>query len=210
MKYCQNCGSEIEDKALFCAKCGFKIVDVETVATRFCSNCGSKIAAVANYCTNCGIKLIGNGTLDGVEAAHNEVYNESVRPDPVTSFKLFLKDTFKASKRLGRADYWWARLTMYLCSLTLALLWLSCISRIAVYSNSSVPSSAGIFFIILLIVTAIFVVWALIANITAYIRRLHDIGLSGAWVLLLLLGIGDVVLLIMTLIPSKQINNRYI
>lgn len=56
MKYCEKCGSEVSDGALFCEKCGHKVKNNQQ-KTKFCKNCGEKIAINAIICPNCGVKL---------------------------------------------------------------------------------------------------------------------------------------------------------
>ena len=49
--YCRNCGSQMEDIASVCVKCGVK----KGNGVSFCPNCGSKTEPNAAYCTNCGV-----------------------------------------------------------------------------------------------------------------------------------------------------------
>ena len=49
--YCRNCGSQMEDIASVCVKCGVK----KGNGISFCPNCGSKTEPNAAYCTNCGV-----------------------------------------------------------------------------------------------------------------------------------------------------------
>lgn len=209
MKYCQKCGNELESNAAFCSVCGQAILKIDQVATKFCSNCGRKIPATAKYCPNCDVKLSTSSpqTAANQVASLDKPYNESKQPDPVNSFMLLLKDTFKISKRLGRADYWWARLTTTACGLSLMLLWAGNFVRIY-YARTA---TTHIMTTMLILLTVIFSVWQIIAILTADIRRLHDISLSGAFLFLLLIPmVGSVAIFIMTLLPSKQNNNRYI
>lgn len=51
--YCRNCGSEIDDKAVICVKCG-----VQTgIGRDFCYNCGSRTEPGAIVCLRCGAGL---------------------------------------------------------------------------------------------------------------------------------------------------------
>lgn len=49
---CQNCGSELQDGALFCRDCGSK---VETI--QFCRKCGAKITTDSSFCSHCGARI---------------------------------------------------------------------------------------------------------------------------------------------------------
>lgn len=206
MKYCQKCGNKLDNGAEFCSKCGQAVVNINNVATKFCSNCGSKIPATASFCTNCGTEITVESKTDSNLVPVDKPYNENIQPDPISSFILFFKDTFHISKRLGRADYWWARLTSLIIGLTLSLFWVSAMVR----SIGSESAGSSILTIILIIISFVFGIWYMIALITAGVRRLHDIGLSGAFMFLMILpSIGEMILFIMTLLPSKQANNRY-
>ncbi|ANK63406.1 hypothetical protein AYR56_05145 [Loigolactobacillus backii] len=209
MNYCQKCGNKLDENVEFCPKCGQEVLNIDQVATKFCSNCGKKIPAASDYCPNCGVQLKSNSTQENStkqQAIIDKPYNENKNPDPINSIVLFFKDTFHVSKRLGRADYWWARLTAAVVGLTLSLIWITAIMQVQTVSNAI----SSILTILLIILTLVLGVWWVIASITADIRRLHDVGISGAFLFLLLLpSIGNIVIFVMTLLPSKQINNRY-
>ena len=51
MKYCSNCGKELNDDDLFCSKCGTK-----QIIERKCINCGIKLDEDAVFCPKCGTK----------------------------------------------------------------------------------------------------------------------------------------------------------
>lgn len=55
---CTNCGQALAADALFCSKCGTKVVQPEPAAEfKFCSQCGNKLEASAGFCSKCGNKL---------------------------------------------------------------------------------------------------------------------------------------------------------
>ncbi len=75
--YCQNCGSEIQEDALFCIECGQPITEKteESVSEppvsessadavdntiMHCTNCGSEIQEDALFCTECGQPVVRN------------------------------------------------------------------------------------------------------------------------------------------------------
>lgn len=209
MKYCQQCGNKLNSDSVFCDKCGTQVADIEKVATMFCANCGTKIPATSNYCANCGFSTNSSNSSNQASVLKDIAYNESKDPDPITSFALIFRDTFKVSKRLGRADYWWARLTTLVIGSSLSICWIALLSQ---FSGYDLPSSNIRWLAFLLIgLSILFAVWGLIALITADIRRLHDLGYSGALMLLILLPtLGDLIILILCMLPSKQNGNRYI
>ena len=51
--YCRNCGSEIDEKAAICVKCGFS----NGTGEKFCSHCGSPVTNGAAVCMNCGFQI---------------------------------------------------------------------------------------------------------------------------------------------------------
>lgn len=55
-KICSNCGAEMPETAVFCEKCGTKVVVPETPKKRFCSMCGTEISETALFCGQCGEK----------------------------------------------------------------------------------------------------------------------------------------------------------
>jgi TM2 domain-containing membrane protein YozV/RNA polymerase subunit RPABC4/transcription elongation factor Spt4 len=54
MKYCSNCGTQIENVVEICPKCGVKQPGVPK--TKYCSNCGSQIDEQAEICPECGVR----------------------------------------------------------------------------------------------------------------------------------------------------------
>ena len=52
MKYCENCGAELEDNQLYCPECGIK--QEETTEGRYCEECGAPLEKGDTFCTNCG------------------------------------------------------------------------------------------------------------------------------------------------------------
>ena len=56
MKYCANCGKEIDDNADVCIGCGCSVKNINknNRETVFCTHCGKEISANAAVCVNCG------------------------------------------------------------------------------------------------------------------------------------------------------------
>lgn len=61
--YCKNCGSEVNDKAIACPKCGVNPHSQKN----FCQSCGRETNPNQIMCTNCGVSLRASGgeTPDG-------------------------------------------------------------------------------------------------------------------------------------------------
>ena len=49
MKYCTNCGNQIEGNDTYCKECGEPIEGV-----KYCPNCGKLMYATATRCSHCG------------------------------------------------------------------------------------------------------------------------------------------------------------
>ena len=55
MKYCDQCGTKLNDNAKFCSTCGTPVVpDIETPVASRCINCGKPIEEGTSFCANCG------------------------------------------------------------------------------------------------------------------------------------------------------------
>lgn len=52
--YCRNCGSDMDDRAVVCVKCGVRAGD----GLSYCQNCGSETTPNAVVCTRCGAALL--------------------------------------------------------------------------------------------------------------------------------------------------------
>ena len=53
--FCKNCGSILDEYAIFCTNCGKKLSDVFTA--KYCVTCGVKLDDDAVFCSNCGYKV---------------------------------------------------------------------------------------------------------------------------------------------------------
>jgi TM2 domain-containing membrane protein YozV len=54
--FCRNCGSQMDNQAVVCVKCGVS----RGVGGNFCPNCGQPTHPEAAVCTNCGVALGGS------------------------------------------------------------------------------------------------------------------------------------------------------
>lgn len=59
MKYCSNCGTKYTDEAVFCQKCGSKLIQKET-----CPSCGCEIMPGQIFCSQCGRRIKENEQAD--------------------------------------------------------------------------------------------------------------------------------------------------
>ncbi|MBR5485571.1 MAG: DUF805 domain-containing protein [Oscillospiraceae bacterium] len=107
----------------------------------------------------------------------------------INSYKLFWANFANFNGRTRRRDYWYAALVNTVIVSVLELL--------------------GMYVGIFGILASLFSLISFIPTITIGTRRLHDIGKSGWWQLIMLTGIGAFVLLFMACIDSKPGDNQY-
>ncbi len=65
--HCRNCGSEVNEKAIACPKCGVAPLSEK----KFCQECGSETKPNQMVCVKCGVKLINKGSGSSLGANLN-------------------------------------------------------------------------------------------------------------------------------------------
>lgn len=77
MKYCANCGKEIDDNADVCIGCGCSTRNLNTSnrSTIFCTHCGKEISANAAVCVNCGCAVSSTPIVQNGMSS-NDLVNE--------------------------------------------------------------------------------------------------------------------------------------
>lgn len=99
MKFCEECGAQLEDDALFCEECGAEqeplavepvqepevavpcdSVAEETTEYGFCEECGSKIKLTDAFCESCGTAIVRD---EPVEETPKPVVEEPRNEKPV-------------------------------------------------------------------------------------------------------------------------------
>lgn len=111
------------------------------------------------------------------------------------------------SGRATRAEFWWFTLFMYIIFVAiyaLMLLMAACVRQEIDYS----PLLA-VFLVIMFGIMSIISILLIVPSICVTVRRLHDIGYSGWWVLLGFAPIARFVVLVFTLMPSQPTVNKY-
>ncbi|WP_143462645.1 DUF805 domain-containing protein [Levilactobacillus enshiensis] len=174
-----------------------------------CIKCGKPIPLGANFCQHCSAaqSFEGRSTVTMPLEPLDCPYNETIRPNLISSTGLFFKNLTNTSKRLGRADYWWSMVGIGLISLFIGIFGLFTLGQRATWIQLTHDSVATWLVLIPPILLTITLVWGLI---TAEIRRLHDSGHSGKiWLLNLLVPFGVILLTIILCEPSKQRENPY-
>lgn len=86
MKYCPNCGFQMEDNEGRCSNCGYAenetIENKETNNMIFCTNCGARISDQTQVCPYCNM-VINNIVVPNAQV---KKYNSGVK----TAAKIFL------------------------------------------------------------------------------------------------------------------------
>jgi uncharacterized membrane protein YhaH (DUF805 family) len=101
------------------------------------------------------------------------------------------------SGRARRSEYWFFTLFNSLITIVLALLGLNLVRLLGLNSNGAL----GLAYLYLLV--------AFLPTLAVSVRRLHDIGLSGWWYLIVLVPFGGLVLTVLAIIDSQSGTNRF-
>ena len=138
------------------------------------------------------------GYFGGYDAAHP--------PRPSVGFveaaKLFFKNYANFYGRASRSEYWW----MALWGLILGVVfWLLTLLAVLPSLNNGELGPGFVIVIVLMIAVGLALV---IPSLAVQVRRLHDAGFSGFFVLFRLVGL-DIVPLIMCLMPSQAEGVRF-
>ncbi|MCL2888767.1 MAG: DUF805 domain-containing protein [Elusimicrobia bacterium] len=110
----------------------------------------------------------------------------------VESVKDAFRKYFVIDGRATRPQYWYYVLALFLIGIAAGIV-------AAVFGKIAAILGA--------LVWIVFFLWELaviIPSITVAVRRLHDAGFSGWWLLLSLTGIGGIVVLVMLCLPTKN------
>jgi uncharacterized membrane protein YhaH (DUF805 family) len=229
---CQECSGFLSDAAASCPKCG-AVPDAYLGARHRCSECGSEYRLAYSACRNCGAPrevALANGSTELVSefeamkaapsvsdqshprAAHcgDDVKAkssnltlgpfstaESAARIELSLWGYFIKCmrlSFSGEGRARRKEYWGFHLFFVMPSFAVGLL------------SGLIFGDAGPALILGLL-------WGLVclpAALSVTIRRLHDLGTSGWWVLLFFVPyLGLLFLIVCGLLPSEQRSNKH-
>ena len=160
---CPKCGAEIAIGKKFCVKCGAQVI-------QFCPSCGAEQILGEPFCGTCGASMSGAA---GAGSA-------GLKP---VGFKEAWKRgwKFSAQGRASLGEYWWRMLSLLVEEVLLAVVVLLIVGIPCEWDFDYAPTAAVI---VACVVYALWFVPMSIALVFLRIRRLHDQGLSGWWVLL--------------------------
>lgn len=82
-RYCERCGAQIEEDAVFCSECGASIkeqgdkTEIQKPNTEFvfCANCGSRVSTEFEFCPECGANTkmeLGQTMVSGTNSPHKK------------------------------------------------------------------------------------------------------------------------------------------
>lgn len=133
----------------------------------FCWKCGEMMADNAKFCPVCGAPQQQTNTT--AVNLQNPVAKDKV--SFVQAVKLFFQNYTNFKGRSRRSEYWWFCLFNMIVSLAFTLI---------------LPDLSGLWTVVILV-----------PSLALAVRRLHDIGKSGWWYLLMLIPlVGGIILLI--------------
>lgn len=124
------------------------------------------------------------------------------------AISICLKQKYSTiSGRASRAEYWWFTLFMYIIFVAIYALML----LMAAFVRQEIDYSPllAVFLVIMFGIMGIVSILLIVPSICVTVRRLHDIGRSGWWILLSFAPIVRFVVLVFTLMPSQPTANEY-
>lgn len=173
------------------------------MAKTYCSNCGEAVDGVA-FCAVCGTAVAGAAPAAGSSTTEAPTYAapaagntgkslQTGRLSFVEAIKSFFANYVNFEGRATQSAYWFAALFIFIAGMAANIIG-SPLSE----SNSTNPISS--------LVSLAF----LLPNISVGIRRLHDTGRSGTYLLWALLPIVGWILVIVALAAKSQdADNKY-
>jgi uncharacterized membrane protein YhaH (DUF805 family) len=115
---------------------------------------------------------------------------------PLTAFRRFFARGLRFKGRASRREYWWVQLIVFLVSFVLAMV------ATAAGDGSGVTTSANV-------ISWVFALAVLVPSISLSWRRLHDAGYAGPWWFLSFIPlIGSIVLIVLTVQPSRPAKRK--
>ena len=162
----------------------------------YCSNCGSNIEG-EKVCSNCG--------AEGLELSAKNIENEKI--NLISAYKSMLKKYARFNGRSRRSEYWLANLANTIIIFGFSIVVNILLAIAFAVNNNGEPSVLFSFFslIIGLYMCALFV-----PGLALSVRRLHDTGRSGWFLLLNLIPyVGGIIIFVFMVLDSTPGPNQY-
>ena len=190
-----------------------------------CKNCGTDFNG--EYCPNCGAKAepasapqqsappygapqnFGNGQSAPPYGA--PVYMPTRKIGFGEAVKLFFKNYVNFNGRATRSEYWWVYLFNNIVYMVLGILFAisggSSLAAYDAYGDMSIAyMGAGAIFYILMMLYGLAV---LLPSLSLMVRRLHDIGKSGTYILMGLIPFAGYIILLVYMLTGSAPDNQY-
>lgn len=192
----------------------------------FCQNCGAQLGE-SNFCPNCGAQVNGaQGTNQNSTQQYSyQTYTQNTQyptksVGPVSAFISMFKNFANFRGRSRRSEYWMAylanNLLMFIVSIVFAAVCMDEFESIARTIDYKIAfdlpisfsdfGAIGVFFVLVLVYGLILI----IPSLSLLVRRLHDTGKSGWFILLSLVPmVGSIVIFVFTVLDSTPGPNKY-
>ncbi len=155
--YCRNCGNEVSENAEICLSCGVRPL----LEKNFCQNCGKETQSNQELCVKCGVLLKSQATDGFIPGS-----GKKARMNPWEGFVAAFSKYATFRGRARRMEYWGFGL-------------FELVFAVAALILDGAGGSGGALYAL---TTLVF----LIPGISVTVRRLHDVGKS-AWFGLILI-----------------------
>lgn len=174
-----------------CKQCGNEQQD-----GHFCSHCGQPLEPGARFCTHCGQATI----ITSVPIVTDRIGSLGL----IDNFKMCMtKKYWSVQGRATRGEYW--KFQLLLVALWVLIGGPCLFAAIMLGDMVGHDLSMGLLFLLLVVLFIAFIP----PNLCCEIRRFHDAGFSGWWLLLNFIPGGSMVCFIFTLLPSQLGPNEY-
>lgn len=200
MKYCKNCGAELNENAVVCIKCGVLVGE----GNKFCPNCGAEPDPLAAICVKCGYELKplkSNGVIIHQYADFRTSDTVNHDSDFVWAIKTCFAKYSIFSGRARRKEFWYWYL--FICFTTIFAFLMS--SLLALIFAASDMGGGDIF----IILNGIWSLVIFLPNLAVTVRRLHDVGHSGWYFLISCIPVIGIILLLVALCTDSVDDNKY-
>ncbi len=182
--YCGNCGQQIADNQLFCPYCGSK-----TKASTY---------------TNVNASQMFN-QQGGTFYSNTHVKNYNL----ISAYTEMFKNYAKFEGRSRRSEYWYAVLANWIIVMVVyMILFIPIMSDIA--TNGEPTGVSLTLSIVVGLVLMVYAFASLVPSLALGVRRLHDIGKSGWYMLMGLIPyVGSIILIVFMATDSQKGPNQY-
>ena len=209
---CPSCDQDVESEWVRCPHCG------ESLQTEQADLVNQNVqpAPVEGMVTPVMTSPVGMGVPGvvapmgvGVPGMAMPVDGSYGRPLSAMPFMAALKTCFKDkyfdfSGRASRSEFWWNYLGIFLLQMGIGVLWF-----ISMLIAMAVQMEPEIFFFCSMCGMMPIYIGIFIPYLAASVRRLHDVGYSGFWMLIAFVPLGGIILLVWFCTDGEPHHNLY-